>query len=59
MNTKIVWYARGGGIEKCGPFKTQIEAVNAMRMAGRPDEYPADAFVWPEVVKESLTRSIR
>jgi hypothetical protein len=32
---KIVWFARGGGIAKCGPFKTQLEAVNAMRLVKR------------------------
>ena len=30
---KIVWYARGGGIAKAGPYKSQIAAVNAMRLA--------------------------
>jgi len=29
---KIVYFARGGGIAKCGPFKSQIEAVDAMRL---------------------------
>lgn len=29
---KIVWFAKGGGIAKCGPFKSQIEATNAMRL---------------------------
>lgn len=29
---KIVWFAKGGGIAKCGPFKSQIEAVDAMRL---------------------------
>jgi hypothetical protein len=32
---KIVWFARGGGIAKCGPFKSQIEATNAMRLVKR------------------------
>ena len=29
---KIVWFAKGGGIAKCGPFDSQIEATNAMRL---------------------------
>ena len=29
---KIQWWARGGGIARCGPFKNQIEATNAMRL---------------------------
>lgn len=29
---KVIWFAKGGGIAKCGPFKSQIEATNAMRL---------------------------
>jgi hypothetical protein len=29
---RIKWFARGGGIAKCGPFKSQIEATEAMRL---------------------------
>jgi hypothetical protein len=32
---RVLWFARGGGIAKCGPFDTQIEAVNAMRLVHR------------------------
>lgn len=32
---KIVWFAKGGGIAKCGPFDSQIEATNAMRLVKR------------------------
>jgi len=32
---KTVWFARGGGLAKSGPYKTQIEAVNAMRLVKR------------------------
>jgi hypothetical protein len=61
---KIVWYARGGGIERAGPFGSQVEAVAAMRLVPpapmtalrilRGDTehpartFPADIFVWPE-----------
>lgn len=33
MAKKIVWYARGGGIAKMGPYKSQIQATNALRLA--------------------------
>lgn len=61
---KIVWYARGGGIAKMGPFDTQVAAVNAMRLAPLKEGiwttraqvrareaqiFPKDIFVWPEV----------
>lgn len=49
MKTKIEWYARGGGIAKCGPFKSQVEAVDAMRLADRYGTFPNDIFVWPEM----------
>jgi len=46
---KIIWFARGGGIAKCGPFDTQIEATDAVRLEpGNRDVFPSDAFVWPE-----------
>ena len=49
---KIVWFAKGGGIARCGPFKDQITAVNAMRLAKKAaeqrKEFPDDVFVWPE-----------
>jgi len=35
---KVSWFARGGGIARCGPFKTQIEATNAMRLVKKPAE---------------------
>lgn len=47
----VVWYARGGGVKKCGPFRTQIDAVNSMRLATDRNAFPADVFVWPEIVE--------
>lgn len=44
----IKWFACGGGIAKYGPFDTQIDAVNAMRLADDPSRFPPDVFVWPE-----------
>lgn len=37
---KILWFARGGGIAKMGPFQNQVEATNALRLAKgkEPDE---------------------
>ncbi len=55
----IVWYAKGGGIAKIGPYPTQVAATNAIRL--EPPRitreshilhavavFPVDAFVWPE-----------
>jgi len=35
---KVQWFARGGGIAKAGPFKTQIAATDAMRLIKTPAE---------------------
>lgn len=59
----IVWFARGGGILRCGPFTSQIKAVKAMRLGPpRRDQvwcvdpniprYPPNMFVWPEEQKK-------
>lgn len=50
---RIVWFARGGGLARSGPFATQEEAVVAMRLAEPRDSsgLPDDIFVWPERVK--------
>ena len=45
---KIVWFARGAGIKKAGPYPTQVEAVAAMR--GTSGDPVAGCFVWPESV---------
>lgn len=34
----IKWYARGGGILRCGPFDTQVEATKAIRQVQETDE---------------------
>lgn len=34
----IQWFARGGGIARVGPFKTQIEAVESIRQIAETDE---------------------
>ena len=52
---KIVWFARGGDIARCGPYESQIEAVDAMRLKKKPgqnQEFPSDVFVWPEEEKK-------
>jgi hypothetical protein len=35
---KIDWFARGGGIAKCGPFGSQAEATAAMRQVTETDQ---------------------
>lgn len=37
MAKKIQWFARGGGIAKCGPFKDQVVATEAMRQVTETD----------------------
>ena len=58
---KIVWFAKGGGIAKMGPYSNQIEATNALRLDDAPRVpwaeksnalFPADAFVWPELKED-------
>jgi hypothetical protein len=52
---KIQWFARGGGLNRTGPFKTQVEAweamcySEAMRKSTRLD-HPPDTAVWPEKI---------
>lgn len=69
---KVQWFARGGDIARMGPFKTQVEASNALRlvpqvnvrMRGTEFEtgrvitllFPPDAFVWPEEVPTKKAR---
>ncbi len=51
---KTEWFARGGGIQQCGPFKSQELATKAMRLVGSTDEeprFPDDVFVWPVTKK--------
>lgn len=43
---KLVWYARGGGIAKMGPFKAQ--EIAAERLLDWNDRHVDGAFVWPE-----------
>lgn len=53
MNRKIAWFAKGNGIAKMGPFLTQIEASNALRLEpvnGSNKIFPDDAFVWCEEI---------
>jgi hypothetical protein len=37
VKPKLQWFARGGGIAKCGPFASQVEATDAMRMVTESD----------------------
>jgi hypothetical protein len=42
----VRWCARGGGIERTGPFPTQAKAAASLRLVA--GGFPDDAFVWPE-----------
>ena len=52
----VEWWARGGGITRCGPYESQVEAwkamryTDALRLSTRLD-HPADTAVWPEEVE--------
>ena len=58
MIAKEYWYAAGGGIALSGPYASQREAYEAMRLTVRAREeqhcsagvdmpYPRDIVVWP------------
>lgn len=40
---KIVWFARGGGILRAGPFRSQTAAAAALRQVAESDEEYARA----------------
>ena len=53
----IEWFASGGDVAKMGPFKSQVEAWDALRLSKRSAErqqriFAAEAVVWPEYKKE-------
>lgn len=52
---KVLWFARGGEISRCGPFESQVEAWKAMRYTEEHkkifrSDHPRDTAVWPEEV---------
>lgn len=51
--TALCWFARGGGISRSGPFDSQTEATNAIRL--NDGGFPANAFVWPEPREKQQT----
>ena len=53
---EVQWFARGGGIKRCGPFASFVEAAAALRTTkGEPVD---GAFCWPEqVVRRPQVRS--
>jgi hypothetical protein len=54
VKLRIVWYAAGLCIVRSGPYRTQVEAVHAMRLVGSTDEmpiYPHDMRTWPEAMR--------
>lgn len=44
---QVQWFARGGGIAKMGPYKSQVEA--AASLLNTHGVHVEGAFVWPEV----------
>lgn len=38
MDRKIQWFARGGGVAKCGPFADQVAATEAIRQVTETDQ---------------------
>jgi len=54
---RVVWYAAGGYIAKCGPFDSQVEAWNAMLLTSAARRkhgnrmHPANTYAWPEKVE--------
>ena len=53
--SKIQWFASGGDIAKCGPFKSQILAYQAMTLVPKYRSHPSipiplDCMVWPEYI---------
>lgn len=56
MKKVTKWYARGGGMSRMGPFRTQEDACEALRYSDAMREetgmlFPENAFVWPESVE--------
>ena len=53
---KMLWFASGGDIARCGPFETQVDAYKAMILhpSRRSSSliYPTNIIVWPEWVDE-------
>ena len=53
MSEEIQWFAKGGGIARCGPFQDQIRAWESMRYTDKLRketglDHPGDTAVWPE-----------
>ena len=59
----IGWFASGGDIARSGPYTSQMEAYNALRLTesaqrqqrethGTDSPYPRDLLVWPEPAME-------
>lgn len=45
------WFSRGGHMKRMGPFHTQQDAFDSLRLAADPSTFPDDAFVWSEWCK--------
>ena len=52
IEDRVNWFAHGGGV-RSGPYKSQIEAWDALRLTEEEAEkvgrdFPHDSIVWPE-----------
>jgi len=52
---KFLWFAKGGGAVRLGPFNSQLEAFEAIRNP-KGNHYD-DAFVWAEKAEDAEIRS--
>jgi hypothetical protein len=44
MAKRVKWYAKGGGIARMGPFKSQAEASKHLKLAPQPELVPGSIF---------------
>ncbi len=44
------WFAKGGGVSRAGPFKSDVEAAKAMTLVdgGKPEDFA----IWPEMIDD-------
>lgn len=54
----VVWFARGGGVKRMGPFATQAQAARALVLTNDRG-FPDDAFIWPEEVTAVDARKVK
>ena len=50
----VVWFAKGAGIARAGPFSDAIRAAEAMTLIN--GEKPTGFAIWPEVMRDRNSR---